>query len=154
MLRIGVVTIASSEVGVAVAASKTAKARRHERSIEYQASGLRIEPQYSHTLIRRAPNAGGGRPGRNETIEAKLSDVSRGGLGVETLTPVPLGTLVNVQGELHSVDSCLGFRATAWVVHCLARETGAFRVGLNFERIECWELDCEHEDGFTVEPYL
>jgi hypothetical protein len=149
-----VATTVSNESGAETAASKDATSRRHTRSTEYQAAGLRIEPQRSNTLIRRSLDAGGGRPGFNEIVEARLADVSRGGLGVETFTPLPLGTLVNVQGELHSVDTCIGFRATAWVVHCLARESGAFRIGLNFERIECWELDCEHEDGFTIDPYL
>jgi hypothetical protein len=144
--------IPSSELRAAAGANE-AKGRRHARSTKYQAAILRIEPQHSHTVIRRTLDSGGGRPGRHEVVEARLSDVSRGGLGVETFAPLPLGTLVNVQGELHSASSCVGFRATAWVVHCIARATGAFRIGLNFERIECSELGCEHEDGFTVEPY-
>jgi hypothetical protein len=40
------------------------------------------------------------------------------------------------------------------VVHCLAHEEGAFRIGLNFDRVDCWELSCEHEDGFAVDAYL
>jgi hypothetical protein len=133
---------------------KKTAGRRHVRSGEYQTVGLRIEPQYSHASIYRAPDSGGGRPGRHEAIDATLIDVSKGGLGVESFTPLPLATLVNVQGELHSLDSCIEFRATAWVVHCLAREDGVFRIGLNFEKVDCWALDCEHEDGFTVNPDL
>jgi hypothetical protein len=128
--------------------------RRHVRSADYQTVGVRIEPHYSHASIYRAPDSGGGRPGRHEAIDTKLIDVSKGGLGVESFTPLPLATLVNVQGELHSPDSCVEFRATAWVVHCLAREDGVFRIGLNFEKIDCWPLECEHEDGFTIDPYL
>jgi hypothetical protein len=128
--------------------------RRHERTTNYQTVGVRIEPQYSHASIYRAPDAGGGRPGRHEAIDTQLVDVSKGGLGVESFTPLPLATLVNVQGELHSQDSCIEFGGTAWVVHCLAREDGVFRIGLNFENLNCWELDCEHEDGFSVNPYL
>ena len=135
-------------------AGKKAGARRHTRSAEYQTVGVRIEPQHSHASIYRAPDSGGGRPGRHEAIDTKLIDVSKGGLGVESFTPLPLATLVNVQGELHSLDSCVEFRGTAWVVHCLAREDGVFRIGLNFEKINCWALDCKHEDGFTVDPYL
>jgi hypothetical protein len=135
-------------------ASKKASARRHARSAEYQTVGVRIEPQYSRASIYRAPDSGGGRPGRHEAIDTKLVDVSKGGLGVESFTPLPLATLVNVQGELHSLDSCVEFRGTAWVVHCLAREDGVFRIGLNFEKLDCWALDCEHEDGFAIDPYL
>lgn len=135
-------------------ASKKASARRHARSAEYQTVGVRIEPQYSHASIYRAPDSGGGRPGRLEAIDTKLIDVSKGGLGVESFAPLPLATLVNVQGELHSLDSCVAFRATAWVVHCLAREDGVFRIGLNFEKLDCWALECEHEDGFSIDPHL
>lgn len=68
-------------------ASQKVSDRRHTRSAEYQTVGVRIEPQYSHASIYRAPDAGGGRPGRREAIEAKLVDVSKGGLGVECFTP-------------------------------------------------------------------
>ncbi len=128
--------------------------RRQPRSAQYQAASVRIEPQFAQASIYRAPDPGGSRPRRCDFIETKLVDVSKGGLGVESLTPLPLATLVNVQGELHSLDSCVEFRGTAWVVHCLAREDGVFRIGLNFEKLDCWPLECEHEDGFTVDPYL
>ena len=136
------------------AAGKKAGDRRHVRNADYQTVGVRIEPQRSHASIYRAPDTGGGRPGRHEAIDTKLVDVSKGGLGVESFTPLPLATLVNVQGELHSLDSCVAFRGTAWVVHCLAREDGVFRIGLNFEKLDCWALECEHEDGFAIDPYL
>ncbi len=132
----------------------SSNARRDERKADYQAVGVRIEPRYSHASIYRAPDTGGGRPGRVEAIDTKLIDVSKGGLGVESLTPLPLATLVSVQGELHSVESCLEFRGTAWVVHCLAREDGVFRIGLNFEKLDCWPLECEHEEGFSIDSSL
>jgi hypothetical protein len=135
-------------------AGKQSEGRRDERTNNYQTVGVRIEPQYSHASIYRAPDSGGGRPGRQEAIDTNLVDVSKGGLGVESFTPLPLATLVNVQGELHSQESCIEFGGTAWVVHCLAREDGVFRIGLNFEVLNCWELDCEHEEGFSVNPYL
>ena len=130
--------------------------RSHDRRTDYQTVGLRIEPHYSYSYasIYRAPDSGGGRPTRQDGIDGKLIDVSKGGLGVETLTPVPLATLVNVRGELHSVESCIEFRATAWVVHCLAREEGVFRIGLNFEKVDCWPLECEHDEGFEVNDSL
>jgi hypothetical protein len=135
-------------------AGKKSNSRRYERASDYQTVGVRIEPQYSHASIYRAPDSGGGRPGRHEAIDTQLVDVSKGGLGVESFTPLPLATLVNVQGELHSQDSCIEFRGTAWVVHCLAREDGVFRIGLNFENLNCWELDREHEDDFSINPCL
>jgi hypothetical protein len=135
-------------------AGKKSESRRHGRTNNYQTVGARIEPQYSHASIYRAPDSGGGRPARHEAIDTNLVDVSKGGLGVESFTPLPLATLVNVQGELHSQESCIEFGGTAWVVHCLAREDGVFRIGLNFEVLNCWELDCEHEEGFSVNPYL
>ncbi len=126
--------------------------RRHDRSRKFQTVGLRIEAEQSHASIYRAPDYGRAAP--HQVMDAHLVDVSKGGLGVETFAPLPLATVVVVRGELHSPGYCFEFRSRAWVVHCLAREDGCFRIGLNFSNVDARELACEHGPNGCLEPFV
>jgi hypothetical protein len=128
--------------------------RDDPRSGGFQAVGLRIEPHYMHASIHRSPHGQRNQTGYREAIDSRLIDVGKHGLGVETLGPLPLAEIVDVQGEIHSLDYCVEFRASARVVHCLALENGMFRSGLRFIYVEGRELLCGHEHGFSVEASL
>jgi len=128
------------------------KPRLNDRSRKFQPVGLRIEAEQSHASIYRAPDYGRAAP--HQVMDAQLVDVSKGGLGVETFAPLPLATVVVVRGELHSPGYCFEFRSRAWVVHCLAREDGCFRIGLNFSSVDARELACEHGPNNCLEPFV
>jgi hypothetical protein len=125
------------------AAAVNAELRKRPRTSHYRSVGLRIEPEQG---VRAAGIGGRGaeKSAHRKSIDASLIDVSKGGIGVETWVPLPLASTVKVVGELHSHGSCLEFESRASVVHCLSRESGAFRIGLAFDRVTCRRLVCRH----------
>jgi hypothetical protein len=89
--------------------------RDGERRREYQARRLRLD--YFGRLLG-----------------ARLVDVSDTGIGVEALTPLPVGTEVGVVGELVGPDGILGVQGRARVEHCESREDGVCRIGFSIDR--------------------
>ena len=77
--------------------------------------------------------------------------MSETGLGLLARMPLSVGSLVTVSGDLHSVDACWRLDTQSRVVHCLAQEDSAFRVGLAFQEGEHHQkLECSHEPGFSL----
>jgi PilZ domain len=136
------------------AAAGDAELRKRPRTSHYRSVGLRIEQEQGATSAYSATRGllsgftrAAEKSAHRKSIEASLIDVSKGGIGVETWVPLPLASLVKVAGELHSHGSCLEFESRAWVVHCLSRENGAFRIGLSFDRVTCRRLACRHSES-------
>ncbi len=78
-------------------------------------------------------------------IDAKLVDVSKGGLGIETRVPLALDAFVTISSEFHSAGLCFELLAEAQVIHCTAiEEDGGYRCGLVFERVSASQLECDH----------
>lgn len=61
---------------------------------------------------------------------AQLVDVSVGGLGVETFTPLDRGVEVEVKGVLSRPDLRLRVDAAARVAHSKLTAAGRYRIGL------------------------
>jgi hypothetical protein len=74
---------------------------------------------------------------------ARLVDASQQGLGVEVLAPFSVGSVVEVAGELHGPEFCLGLEGSARVAHCRHR-AGLFRMGLSLQQITYRTLPCRH----------
>lgn len=79
-------------------------------------------------------------------LGARLVDFSENGLGVETLSPLPVGSTVGISGELHSQDQVLAISGSARVSHCQPRKDGVCRVGLILDRSNFGEIDNRVED--------
>lgn len=79
-------------------------------------------------------------------LGARLVDFSENGLGVETLSPLPVGSTVGISGELHSQDQVLAISGSARVSHCQPRKDGVCRVGLILDRSNFGEVDNLAED--------
>ena len=79
-------------------------------------------------------------------LGARLVDFSESGLGVETLSPLPVGSSVGISGELHSQDQVLAISGSARVSHCQPRKDGVCRVGLTLNRSNFGEIDTLVED--------
>ncbi len=137
----------SEELARRVKASEKRDRSRHRK---FRTNEIRIELPRSSTpgLFLRA--------NRQETapqvVSARLIDVSAQGFGLRTRFPLPVGKLVTVRGDLHSVDSCLAFQVKSRVVHCSDHEDGSCHLGLSFteEDVEYEVLPCNHEPGFSL----
>ncbi len=68
-------------------------------------------------------------------MAAKLVDASESGLGVETYVPLPVGSLVDIQGDLRQTGFSLTLEGQARVVHTRKCPEGVFRIGLAFEEV-------------------
>ncbi len=79
-------------------------------------------------------------------LGARLVDFSESGLGVETLSPLPVGSTVGISGELHSHDQVLAISGSARVSHCQPRKDGVCRVGLILNRSNFGEIDTSVQD--------
>jgi hypothetical protein len=78
-------------------------------------------------------------------LGAKLVDFSDGGVGLEMLGPLPLGSTVNLTGELRSGDDCMELRGSARVAHCQYPEDSVFRIGLSFADMQRRQIECPEE---------
>jgi hypothetical protein len=122
--------------------------RRYPRSEDYQARGVDIEIRdYASPVFAESQE----RFRRMRTINGTLIDLNQTGLGVRTLCPLAVGSIVLVSGELHSPESCVRIDARARVAHCRCQADESFRVGLNFLDIKQQDLECSHDPGFSLE---
>jgi hypothetical protein len=110
------------------AATSASERRRHARTRKYRAERLRLD--YA-----------------GRALGAKLVDFSDGGLGLEMLGPLPLGSTVNIASELRSADDCLELHGSARVAHCQYPEDSVFRIGLSFADMQRRAIDCPEENG-------
>lgn len=122
--------------------------RRYPRSEDYQATGVDIEIRdYASPVFAESQE----RSRRMRTINGTLIDLNQTGLGVKTLCPLAVGSIVLVGGDLHSAEACVRIDARARVAHCRCQADESFRVGLNFLDVKQQDLDCSHEAGFSLE---
>jgi len=122
--------------------------RRYPRSEDYKTHAVNIEIRdYATPVFADSPE----RSRRSRVIHGSLIDLNQTGLGVKTLCPMAVGSIVEVGGELHSVESCVRIEARARVAHCRCQVDDSFRVGLNFLDIKQQDLDCSHDPGFSLE---
>lgn len=122
--------------------------RRYPRSEDYQARSVDIEIRdYASPVFAESQE----RSRRMRTINGTLIDLNQTGLGVKTLCPLAVGSIVLVGGELHSPESCVRIDARARVAHCRCQADESFRVGLNFLDIKQQDLECSHDPGFSLE---
>jgi hypothetical protein len=122
--------------------------RRYPRSADYKAHAVNIEIRdYSAPVFADTQD----RSRRSRIINGSLIDLNQTGLGVKMLFPMAVGSIVELSGELHSVESCVRITARARVAHCRCQVDDSFRVGLNFIDIKQQDLDCSHEAGFSLD---
>jgi hypothetical protein len=110
----------------APAAPQRTERRAHARSKKYRAEHLRLD--YA-----------------GRALGAKLVDYGEGGVGLEMLGPLPLGSTVNLAGELRSADDCVELQGSARVAHCQYPEDSVFRIGLSFADMRRNEVECPEE---------
>jgi hypothetical protein len=110
----------------APAAPERTERRTHARTKKYRAEHLRLD--YA-----------------SRALGAKLVDFSEGGVGLEMLGPLPLGSTVNLTGELRSGDDCMELQGSARVAHCQYPEDSVFRIGLSFAEMRRREVECPEE---------
>ena len=122
--------------------------RRYARSVDYKAHAVNIEIRDYSAPVFAEPQD---RSRRSRIINSSLIDLNQTGLGVKTLFPMAVGSIVELSGELHSVESCVRITARARVAHCRCQADDSFRVGLNFLDIKQQDLECSHDPGFSLE---
>ncbi|MEZ5391822.1 MAG: hypothetical protein R2724_02855 [Bryobacterales bacterium] len=102
---------------------ETARDRRgRERSRDYQARRLRLD--YFGRLLG-----------------ARLVDFSSTGLGVEALSPLPVGAEIGISGEIISESGTVGIEGRAKVEHCRSTQEGVCRIGFSLDKAVISELD-------------
>ncbi len=92
------------------------------RSRDYQARRLRLD--YFGRLLG-----------------ARLVDFSSVGLGVEALSPLPVGAEIGISGEIAGEAGSLAIEGRAKVEHCRSTEDGVCRIGFSLEKAQVSELD-------------
>ena len=108
------------------AAPERTERRAHSRSKKYRAEHLRLD--YA-----------------GRALGAKLVDFSEGGVGLEMLGPLPLGSTVSLTGDLRSADDCMELQGSARVAHCQYPEDSVFRIGLSFADMRRRAVECPEE---------
>lgn len=103
-------------------APPAADRRVADRSRDYQARRLRLD--YFGRLLG-----------------ARLVDFSSKGLGVEALSPLPVGAEIGISGEIISGSRTLGIEGRAKVEHCRSTEDGVCRIGFSLGRAKISRLD-------------
>jgi len=87
--------------------------------------------------------------GTNRALNARLLDVSQGGLGIALTIPVAVGENVDVDGSLTRKGAFVLLRGRARVAHCVYQKgLPHYRVGLAFE-----ELRCQTPEGAPAELF-
>jgi hypothetical protein len=92
------------------------------RSRDYQARRLRLD--YFGRLLG-----------------ARLVDFSANGLGVEALSPLPVGAEIGISGEIIGESGAVGIEGRAKVEHCRSTQEGVCRIGFSLENAVITELD-------------
>ncbi|MCB1020218.1 MAG: hypothetical protein KDC27_09830 [Acidobacteria bacterium] len=96
--------------------------RVRERSRDYQARRLRLD--YFGRLLG-----------------ARLVDFSSTGLGVEALSPLPVGAEIGISGEILSESGTVGIEGRAKVEHCRSTQEGVCRIGFSLDKAVISEID-------------
>ena len=109
--------------------------RKHPRSGKYEAQHLKL-------------NAEGWE------IDAKLLNLSNGGMRVETPVPQPVDSDVTVSGKLYGESSCMELEASARVTHCISVDGDACRLGLSFQEVKYRRLDREALPAASLQDSL
>jgi hypothetical protein len=73
--------------------------------------------------------------GAGRIVAAKLIDGSEAGVGVETFVPLPVGSVVVVEGNLKEAGYALVLKGQARVTHAREMGNGTFRIGLWFDEV-------------------
>lgn len=66
-------------------------------------------------------------------LGARLVDFSKKGIGVEALSPLPIGAEVGISGELIGQEGSMGLDGRVRVKHCKTGEDGVSRIGLELD---------------------
>ena len=69
-------------------------------------------------------------------MNARLIDMSEGGIGVEMHNPLPIGSKVNVEAEVEDGSETTRLSAHGHVAHCKFGEEAGFRTGVCFEDLD------------------
>jgi hypothetical protein len=88
--------------------------RGAERSRDYQARRLRLD--YFGRLLG-----------------ARLVDFSKSGMGVEALSPLPVGAEIGISGEVLTESKTHTIEGRAKVEHCRSTQEGVCRIGFSFD---------------------
>ena len=100
--------------------------RRSERREDFQARRLRLD--YLGRLLG-----------------ARLVDFSEHGIGVEALSPLPVGSEVGISGELVGADRALGIEGRVRVAHCRTSADGVSRIGFSTENARVRPIDADQQ---------
>lgn len=101
--------------------------RTAPRSPDYHARRLRLDYQ-------------------GRLLGARLVDFSTVGLGVEVLSPLPIGSEVAVSGEVSGEDGVFSISGSVTVSHCFSRQDGVCRIGFSVENATLEKLSSPPED--------
>ncbi len=101
--------------------------RRETRGGNYQARRLRLDYL--------------GRP-----LGARVVDFSSVGIGVEALSPLPVGAEVRISGEIVSGEGAVALEGVARVAHCSSRPDGVCRIGFALEPDNLRKVTAEAQD--------
>ncbi len=80
-------------------------------------------------------------------LGARLVDFSNKGLGVEALSPLPVGSEVGISGEFIGEDGALAIEGRARVTHCRSRDDGVCRIGFSLADATMKNIDPEEAFG-------
>jgi hypothetical protein len=69
------------------------------------------------------------------SLPARVVDFNVGGIGVEMFVALQVGSLVEVEGDLHSDDLSLSVRGRARVAHTRRESDGNYRIGLALQEM-------------------
>jgi hypothetical protein len=96
--------------------------RGASRSRDYQARRLRLD--YFGRLLG-----------------ARLVDFSDNGLGVEALSPLPVGAEIGISGEIIGESGTVGIEGRAKVEHCRSTQEGVCRIGFSLAKAVITEIE-------------
>lgn len=124
-----IATLFDEPVAAADAAFDEAEGERRiaPRSPEFHARRLRLDHQ-------------------GRLLGARLVDFSEQGLGVEVLSPLPVGAEVAVNGEVAGEDGLYSITGFVIVEHCRSRQDGVCRIGFSLAKAKVERLNTLPED--------
>ena len=70
--------------------------------------------------------------GKPRTVMAKLTDVSKGGIGIETFVRLRRGAVVEIHGDWYKPDLALRVNGRARIAHVSEVDRGRYKIGLQF----------------------
>jgi hypothetical protein len=111
----------AKEAGEEPEAPPASDRRGSDRSRDYQARRLRLD--YFGRLLG-----------------ARLVDFSTSGLGVEALSPLPVGAEIGISGEIISESGTVGIEGRAKVEHCRSTQDGVCRIGFSLDKAVISEI--------------